>query len=84
MNNVTEAQEAAYDYIDGAVYDGATKISWSQIRNAVEKAPVQNPKNWMDIREVLATYMDDGSLVRTVDLSVEEYNVDLYNMMRRS
>ena len=81
---MTEAQEAAFDYIDNAVYDGATKISWSQIRDAVCMGSVGYPKNWMSIRAVLDTYMDDGSLVRTADLTVEEYNVDLYEMMRRS
>ena len=87
MNNVSEAQEAAYDYIDNAVYDGATKIVWAKVVNAVVNSTAQSTDwNINSLREVLDTYLDDGSL-QLVDRhshANEEYNVDLYNMLRRS
>jgi hypothetical protein len=81
---MTKSQEAAMDYIDNAIYEGALTISWKDIKAAVENAPVRNPKNWMRIRDVVADFKYDGSLVRTADVRVEEYAVGIQAWLERT
>lgn len=67
-----EPQEKIYNAIADLANNQET-VLWSEIMEAVgSKIKV---KNWMEVRGILKFAVDEKELVRTNDLSIEQYKV---------
>lgn len=55
--------------------EGKKKVSWEQIVDAVKESGMVI-KNWMKVRNVLQWFINNGRLVRTTDIHVEEYIIN--------
>jgi hypothetical protein len=71
---MTNAQKATFDFIDSKVEGEAITLSWDEILVAIRSQKFRI-RNWMAVRNVLQVYLNEGTLVRTSDLTVEVYEI---------
>ena len=69
---MTKAQKFTADLIEGYIKEGRS-FQWRDISDQVKaKFTV---KNWLTIRAVLQSFINEEKITRTRDVSVEEYVV---------
>lgn len=70
---MTKAQEFTFDLIEKHIAENKA-FTWGNISDAV-KSDGLVVKNWMTIRSVLQVFLNERSIQRTDDVSVEEYRI---------